>query len=109
VAAVLGAGLTACGKPATVTPAPKVALARPVATVTNLRIPRAAVVQRGGETLVFVLDTDGEARARLVRLARPSGESIEVLAGINGNETVVLGDLTTVHDGSRITSANSAK
>jgi hypothetical protein len=111
LALTLGTALLgACDQPATVTPAPKPALARPVATVgASLRIPRAAVVRRGAETLVFVLDANSNARARLVRLARPAGDTVEVLAGLHGNETLVLGDLTAVHDGSPITPAKSAK
>ena len=68
----------------------------------RINIPRAALVERGGIPGVFVLNEAGEARFRLVRPGRTSGAQVEILSGLHGNETLVLGDLPAVHDGSPI-------
>jgi hypothetical protein len=74
---------------------------KPGATL-RIKIPRAALVERGGIPGVFVLNESGAARFRLVRPGRTSGTQVEILSGLHGNETLVLGDLAAVHDGSPI-------
>lgn len=69
----------------------------------KLKIPRAALVECGGIPGVFVLSEAGEARFRLVRTGRTSDTQMEILSGLHGNETLVLGDLSAVHDGTPIT------
>lgn len=75
----------------------------------KLKIPRAALVERGGIPGVFVLSEAGEARFRLVRPGRSSGTQAEILSGLHGNETLVLGDLSAVHDGSLVIVLNADK
>jgi hypothetical protein len=85
------------------------------------RIPRAALVERAGVPGVFVLDAPGEAangpsvargprlapigeaRFRMVKTGRLTATEAEILSGLHGGETLVLGDLRDVHDGSPIT------
>lgn len=67
----------------------------------RLRIPRAAVVRRGGIPGVFVL-ADGRARFRMIKPGRQGARTLDVLAGLHGNETLVLGGLDEVRDGSPI-------
>ncbi len=97
--------LTACGADrAPPAPPPRPALERPVlvlAIAGPVRIPRAALIERAGVPGVFVL-AGGEARFRMVRPGKARGAEIEILAGLHGNETLVLGDLTPVRDGSPI-------
>lgn len=81
---------------------------KPGATL-RIKIPRAALVERGGIPGIFVLNETGEARFRLVRLGRTSDSLVEILSGLHGNETLVLGDLAAVHDGSPITAVSSSK
>lgn len=68
----------------------------------NVYIPRAALVERGGLPGVFVLNTDNVARFRLVRPGKNAGERLEILSGLRAGETLVLGDLTDVRDGSPV-------
>jgi hypothetical protein len=56
-----------------------------------------------------VLNPSGEARFRMVRPGRVVGGETEILAGLAGDETLVLGELKTLHDGSPITPVKSAK
>lgn len=109
VAALLALAVGACaGKP----PSPPLelpALVRPVMRLQpppdsrdEVLIPVAAFVVRGGIPGVFVL-RQGLARFRMVRPGRQRGDRLQVLSGLSGNETLVLGNLADVHDGSPIT------
>jgi RND family efflux transporter MFP subunit len=52
-------------------------------------IPRAAVVERGQLQGVFVLDPNRVAGLRYVTLGKPSGDAVEVLAGLEDGEQLV--------------------
>lgn len=57
----------------------------------KMTIPPAAVLRRGEVTAVYVLDDKGVGRLRQVRLGETvAGGELEVLAGLNGGETVSL-------------------
>lgn len=73
----------------------------------TLTIPRSALIERGGIPGVFVLE-NRQARFRMVRPGKTGTERVEVLSGLHGDETLVLGDLTDVHDGSPIKTAETA-
>ena len=108
-AILLGLALTGCDKKPPEPPPSLPRVERPV-LVLNLKpeatlrinIPRAALVERGGIPGGFVLSEAGEARFRLVRPGRTGGTQAEILSGLHGSETLVLGDLGAVHDGSPI-------
>ena len=55
----------------------------------SLVIPRTAVVERGQLQGVFVLDQNKVASLRYVTLGKPSGSTIEVLAGLQSGEFLV--------------------
>ena len=62
-----------------------------VGTAPKLLVPRAAVVRRSEVTAVYVVDEQGRARLRQVRLGEAGDEaSIEVLAGLQPGERVAL-------------------
>ncbi len=100
--------LTACGAPpppASAPPLPRLerpTLAVPAPGTQNILIPRTALVDRAGLPGVFVLNADGQARFRLVRPGKTYGDNIEILSGLRGGETLVVGDLGAVRDGSPI-------
>lgn len=54
-----------------------------------LLIPRTAVVERGQLQGIFVLDQNKIAGLRYVTLGKPSGEAVEVLAGLESGERLV--------------------
>lgn len=72
------------------------------AELLRIRIPRQALVERGGIPGVFVLSPAGEARFRMVRPGGAQDAQVEILSGLRGDETLVLGNLADVHDGSPI-------
>lgn len=107
--------LAGCKKKPEVPPPSLPHVERPVLTLhvppgdlAKLLIPRQALVERGGIPGVFVLQETGaqppdmQARFRLVRAGRFRDSQVEILSGLRGDETLVLGDLAAVHDGSPI-------
>jgi RND family efflux transporter MFP subunit len=56
----------------------------------SVRIPAAAVVVRNGPRMVAVLDARHAVHYRDVQLGRDFGDEIEVLAGLNAGDTVVV-------------------
>lgn len=71
----------------------------------SLLAPRAALLRRGGETEVFVVErgADGPvARLRKVRTARADGEWIEVVEGLAADESVVFDGQFALKDGSLV-------
>lgn len=79
----------------------------PVATRSLVVVPRAAVVERGGLSLVVLATPEGLAATRAVTVGGvvPSAESadrIEVLSGLAGGETVLLGLAAPPPAGARV-------
>lgn len=60
------------------------------AAASVIRVPRAAVVERGELTGVYVVNAQGRAQLRQVRLGRAEGQDIEVLTGLDAGEHVAL-------------------
>ena len=79
-----------------------VRIAVPVREYEALVIPAAALVQRGQMQMVFVND-NGQARLRLVRAGRQRAEGIEVLAGLDGGESIVVSNAAKLSDGQPLT------
>lgn len=109
LAILLGLVLAGCDKKPPEAPPSLPRVERPVLALNlkpgatlRIKIPRAALVERGGIPGVFVLNEAGEARFRLVRPGRTGDSQVEILSGLHGNETLVLGDLGAVHDGTPI-------
>jgi RND family efflux transporter MFP subunit len=53
-------------------------------------VPQGAVVQRGELSAVYVVDAQGRATLRQVRLGKAQGDMVEVLAGVSAGELVAL-------------------
>lgn len=56
---------------------------------TSLLIPRSAVVERGQLQGVYILDPSKIANLRYITLGKPSGQQVEVLAGLQDGESVI--------------------
>jgi RND family efflux transporter MFP subunit len=56
---------------------------------TSLLIPRTAVVERGQLQGVYTLDQNKIANLRYITLGKPSGQQVEVLAGLQDGESVI--------------------
>ncbi|HZH44885.1 MAG TPA: efflux RND transporter periplasmic adaptor subunit [Lysobacter sp.] len=64
-------------------------------------VPDAALVERDGRTLAFVVDGD-VVRARAVKPGRTLGEDREVLDGLSGGDTVVVNPPDALRDGAKV-------
>ncbi len=67
-----------------------------------LAVPAASVVQRGQLTAVFVVDGQGRARLRMVRLGATAGPVVEIASGLDPGERVIVQPSPTVVDGAVI-------
>ena len=65
-------------------------------------VPAAAVYKRGQLTGVWIVAADKTAHLRWVRLGHPVGDDYEVLAGLDGNESIVLNSATPLTEGDRV-------
>ena len=102
--------LSACREPAATPPLSLPTMERPVMTLkiakdpsrkARILIPRAAYVERGGLPGVYVLQA-GQARFRMIHVGKTNSGQLEILSGLAGDETLVLGNLADIHDGSPI-------
>lgn len=73
-------------------------VAVPLGETSALRVPTAAVMQRGQLEFVFV-ETNRLAALRLVKTGKPVGEEIEVVSGVEAGERVVIEGMERLHDG----------
>ncbi|MHB1951191.1 MAG: hypothetical protein ACYCQK_06920 [Acidiferrobacteraceae bacterium] len=75
---------------------------KPVSVPAAVSIPRAALTTLGGLPGVFVLNAHHVGRFRLVRIGRTGTRTVQILSGLSGRETLIVGNLGDVHDGSPI-------
>ncbi|SDW15734.1 efflux RND transporter periplasmic adaptor subunit [Lysobacter enzymogenes] len=64
-------------------------------------LPNAALAQRGGKDVAFVVE-DGKARQAELTLGRKLGDDREVTAGLSGGETVVLDPPDSLENGAKV-------
>lgn len=67
-----------------------------------LLVPESAVVPRGGENFVFVVDEDGAARERRVELGARELGRVEIRSGVEAGERVVLAGQQRLRDGAPV-------
>ncbi len=66
-------------------------------------VPRQALVERGGLTGVFVVDGEGRARFRWLRIGREWPDRVEVSSGLAAGDRFVATAEAALHDGDAIT------
>lgn len=72
----------------------------------SVLVPEAAVLTSGGMTLVVVKDAEGKARSIAVTTGASSGGKTEILSGLAGGETVLVGLAAAPADGAPVSNAN---
>ncbi|MGD0743599.1 MAG: efflux RND transporter periplasmic adaptor subunit [Verrucomicrobiota bacterium] len=70
----------------------------PVGETSALRVPAAAVLQRGEMELVFVV-LNGHAQLRIVKTGKLVGNEVELVSGVDAGEQVVTEGAATLVDG----------
>jgi RND family efflux transporter MFP subunit len=66
----------------------------------------AHAIQRHGQVLSVFVVQDGVATLRLIRVGASSSEGVEVVAGLDAGESIVVSPLTRLADGVRVTVGN---
>ena len=74
----------------------------PVGVRQAVLVPADAVIRRGQLTGLWLVDKDGVAMLRWIRLGRSQGDDVEILAGMAGDETVVLSSDQPLREGDRV-------
>lgn len=67
-----------------------------------LSIPQKAITQNGQLVSVFVVDSSGTARLRLIKTGEPIGDRVEVLSGLNDGDQIVSEVFALLKDGTRV-------
>ncbi len=67
-----------------------------------LLVPKAAVVERGALTSVWVAGKDNIVGMRLVKAGRVLGDKVEILSGLTSGERVVVGGVEKIVDGAKL-------
>jgi hypothetical protein len=65
-------------------------------------VPREAVQQQNGQSIVFIARPDGFAERRAVTTGPTSGTATEIRSGLTGSDRVIVGGPTDLTDGSAI-------
>ncbi len=68
----------------------------------SVLVPESAVLTSGGVSLVAVKDDAGRARTRVVTTGAVSGGKVEILSGLSGGETVLVGLAAPPADGAPV-------
>jgi RND family efflux transporter MFP subunit len=74
-----------------------------------LVVPEAALVRRGQLATVFVVGADNRARLRMVNAAQAAAGLVEVSAGLDAGESIVVDPPPTLVDGSPVRAAGSGR
>jgi multidrug efflux pump subunit AcrA (membrane-fusion protein) len=79
-----------------------VQVALPLAASQAMAVPSNALLFRGEGTRVAVVDPGGVIRLQTVKLGRNYGDTVEVLDGLKGNETLVLNPSDSLASGDKV-------
>ncbi len=74
----------------------------PIGKKEILKIPQAAVLQRGQLVTVFIADSSNTIHLRLIKTGRPYGDQVEVLSGLKDGDRVVVEGMEKVKEGDRV-------
>jgi membrane fusion protein (multidrug efflux system) len=73
-----------------------------------LVIPREALVEEDDQTSVYVV-ADGEVSRRTIQVGIESGNLIEVVGGLSGDEEIVVTGQSSLRDGSKVLASNNPR
>lgn len=72
-------------------------------------VPRQAVVERGGLLGVFVVGKENFARFRWIRTGREWADRVEVTAGLQAGEQLIMAPDMAIHDGDQVSVVKEVK
>jgi RND family efflux transporter MFP subunit len=68
----------------------------------GVMVPQAAIIKRGQLKGIFTVDQDNLTHLVWVRLGDVSGTDVEVISGLQGDETIVVGSAKPLVEGDRV-------
>ena len=68
----------------------------------GISVPKAALLERAGIVGVFVVDAEGVAHYRMVRVGNEQAAVVEIEAGLSAGDKVVVSDTSELNSGDRI-------
>ncbi len=74
----------------------------------GVRVPSAAIVERGGQEVAFVVTEDDTVQRRSLKLGRALAADRQVLEGVSAGETVVVNPPDELEDGAKVALAEDA-
>ena len=74
----------------------------------GVRVPAAAIVQRGQESVAFVVGGDDTVHAQALKTGIEMGKDRQVLSGLSAGQTVVVDPPATLKDGDKVALAGDA-
>ncbi|MBI3525119.1 MAG: efflux RND transporter periplasmic adaptor subunit [Betaproteobacteria bacterium] len=74
----------------------------------GVRVPAAAISQREGKPVAFVIEAEQKVELRALNLGRTMGEDRQVLAGLSAGETIVVSPPPALADGAQVVVAPAA-
>jgi RND family efflux transporter MFP subunit len=75
----------------------------------SVLVPESAVLASGGVSLVALRDDTGKARTRVVTTGASRGGKVEILSGLSGGETVLVGLTALPADGAPVSEPKDAE
>ncbi|HEX7616525.1 MAG TPA: efflux RND transporter periplasmic adaptor subunit [Thermoanaerobaculia bacterium] len=75
----------------------------------SVLVPESAVLASGGVSLVALKDDSGKARTRVVTTGASQGGKVEILSGLSGGETVLVGLTAPPADGAPVSGPKDAE
>ena len=70
--------------------------------VNGVAVPTEAVVYRNGSNAVWIVDEEGKARRKLVKLGIQTKDFIQIAEGLEGNESVIVEGMSRMNDGDKV-------
>ncbi len=68
----------------------------------RVAVPTEAVVYRNGSNAVWIVDEEGKARRKLVKLGIQTKDFIQIAEGLEGNESVIVEGMSRMNDGDKV-------
>jgi len=75
----------------------------------SVLVPESAVLANGGVSLVALKDDAGKARTRVVTTGASQGGKVEILSGLSGGETILVGLTAPPADGAPVSGPKDAE
>lgn len=70
--------------------------------VNGVAVPTEAIVYRNGSNAVWIVDEEGKARRKLVKLGIQTKDFIQIAEGLEGNESVIVEGMSRMNDGDKV-------